>query len=470
MNDFNKYMLKFVDSPANVIAAAAAILAVVLVVLNWHSVRFVLKSMRRNLLRTVLTGLATMVLVLVVSVVWSVLKFVDDITTEKSKDFKAIITEKNVMPSQIPDADGAYLSTGAFDNKPGQHEVKNPDAMTWQFVIGSTDPDPAKFSFNNIIFFFCMEPSKLGHIDPKTDKFTTMMEDIDQFPDAALRQLAKWCDEMEDDMNKVLVGEDRMRMMNVKVGDKITVYSRNFKDLKIEDLTIIGALPKGRYGQSSVMNRKKLDKALDAYQRANGKEHPSASPDGKMRKSLGLVWLRVPDTDSYLKTADQVEHSKLQGGVEVKCETASSGIGNFLESYRDLLRGMRWLLAPFAMATMAMVIAVAISISVRERRTEMAVLKVLGFSPNQIMMLVLGEAVLIGATSGFVINALAYVLITQVLGGIPFPIAFYPVLPMPAAVLWWGPAIGGGTAILGSLVPAWTARSVKVSEVFSKIA
>src|SRR5436305_681379 len=115
MNDFNRYLLRFLDSPANVVAAAAAVLLVVLCARNWHSVRFILKSMRRNLLRTVLTALATMVLVLVVSVVWSILKLVDDITTEKSKDFKAIITEKNTMPSQIPDSDGGYLSTGAFD-------------------------------------------------------------------------------------------------------------------------------------------------------------------------------------------------------------------------------------------------------------------------------------------------------------------------------------------------------------------
>ena len=45
---------------------------------------------------------------------------------------------------------------------------------------------------------------------------------------------------------------------------------------------------------------------------------------------------------------------------------------------------------------MALVIANAISISVRERRTEMAVLKVLGFRPGQILVLVLGEALLIG--------------------------------------------------------------------------
>ena len=60
---------------------------------------------------------------------------------------------------------------------------------------------------------------------------------------------------------------------------------------------------------------------------------------------------------------------------------ASSGIASFLDAYRDLLCGMRWLLVPAILVTMALVIANAISISVRERRMEMAVLKVLGFSP-----------------------------------------------------------------------------------------
>ena len=44
----------------------------------------------------------------------------------------------------------------------------------------------------------------------------------------------------------------------------------------------------------------------------------------------------------------------------------------------------------------------------------------------------------------------------------------YDVRPAQAA-LWWGPLIGGATAFMGSIVPAWSVRSVKVSEVFSKI-
>src|SRR5947209_2957874 len=132
MSNFNKALLKFLDSPMNVVAVAVAIVFVVVCILNWHSVRFILKSLRRNLLRTMLTSLATMVLVFVVTVVWSVLKLVDDVTTEKAKDFKAIVTEKNMMPSQIPDGDADFLSTGAFNKKPGEYEVKANDSMTWQ--------------------------------------------------------------------------------------------------------------------------------------------------------------------------------------------------------------------------------------------------------------------------------------------------------------------------------------------------
>ena len=61
---------------------------------------------------------------------------------------------------------------------------------------------------------------------------------------------------------------------------------------------------------------------------------------------------------------------------------------------------MRWFLAPACIIVLALVLANAISISVRERRTELAVMKVLGFRPRQIVLLVLGESVLLGLLSG----------------------------------------------------------------------
>jgi len=50
--------------------------------------------------------------------------------------------------------------------------------------------------------------------------------------------------------------------------------------------------------------------------------------------------------------------------------------------------------------TILLVVANTMSIAVRERRTEIAVLKTLGFSSRQVMGLVVAESVLIGVMGG----------------------------------------------------------------------
>ena len=99
---------------------------------------------------------------------------------------------------------------------------------------------------------------------------------------------------------------------------------------------------------------------------------------------------------------------------------------------------MECLFTPIALVSMAVVIATAISISVRERRTEMAILKVLGFGPWRILTLVLGEALLVGAGSGLISVGLTYLIVNVWYGGIPFPIAFFPAFQIP---VW--PSPGG---------------------------
>src|SRR5881227_1299598 len=60
------------------------------------------KSLRRNLVRTSLTYLATFTGVIVVAMIWSVLSFLDRAMTERAKDVKVIVSEKFQIPSQMP--------------------------------------------------------------------------------------------------------------------------------------------------------------------------------------------------------------------------------------------------------------------------------------------------------------------------------------------------------------------------------
>ena len=82
----------------------------------------------------------------------------------------------------------------------------------------------------------------------------------------------------------------------------------------------------------------------------------------------------------------------------------------------------------------------------------------------------LGESVLLGAVAGLASAGLTYGVINWYFGGLRFPIGFFDRFFIPGAALWWGTALGGGAALVGSFFPAWTARNVKPAEVFSKVA
>lgn len=411
--------------------------------------RLIFKNVRRNSLRTVLTALGTMVLVLVVTAVWSILHFLDRATADKASDFKAIISERWQLPSQMPYAYAAALSEGAA-KKPG--DVRPSDAMTWSFYGGTLDP--IKRTRENILFAFALEPIKLR----------TMMDELDSLPPDKAKDLDEAVKKMEANRQGLIVGRTRLKSINKRVGERIKLFGLNYKDIDLE-LEIVGVFPEGRYDNSAAINREYLLQELDKYTVTHqGKEHPLKG------KSLNLVWLRMVDSDAFTRVAEQVVTSSDFKQPAVKCETASSGISTFLDAYKDLIWGMRWLLAPAILITLSLVIANAISISVRERQSEMAVMKVLGFRPWQLLVLVIGEALLIGTVAGGTSAGLTWWLVNIRMGGIPFPIAFFNKFFVPDVAIVWGLAVGALTSLAGSVLPAWSARTVKVSEVFAKVA
>jgi putative ABC transport system permease protein len=409
----------------------------------------ILKNVRRNLVLSTLTALSTTVLVIVVTLVWSVLAFLASATSEKQQNLKAIVTERWQIPSQMPYSYAASLCDGAAREP---QDVRPLDSMTWSFYGGTLDIKNRTLS--NTAFAFALEPSKL----------LTMMDDLDNLPADQTADLQKATERLKENRQGLILGKERLALLEKRVGDRIKLFGINYRGIDLE-FEIVGVFPPGRYDKSAAMNREYLISALDQWPRThNGQKHPLAE------KCLNLVWLRVPDTLAFSQVASQIENAPYYSNPSVKCETASSGIAAFLDAYRDLLWGMRWLLVPAALVSLALVIANAISISVRQRRMELAVMKVLGFRPLQILILVLGESLLLGVTAGFISSSLTWYFVNQIYGGIPFPISFFPKFMVSDDALWWGPTVGGLSALAGSISPAWSACSVKVSEVFAKVA
>ena len=173
-------LMAYLDNPWNVLGLALLLFGLVLAYVWAPYVRLVLKSMRRNPLRTLLTSTATLLLVLVVTLIWSVLWLLDLVTTERSKDFKAIVTERWQIPSQMPFSYERILAEGAAA-KPG--DVKPQNIMSWQFYGGTLD---AKKTRENLVFFFGVDPAK---VLPMMDEFRDLNDEERKQMEEALRAM-----------------------------------------------------------------------------------------------------------------------------------------------------------------------------------------------------------------------------------------------------------------------------------------
>jgi putative ABC transport system permease protein len=415
-----------------------------------RGVVLVLRSLVRSLLRTSLTYLAVFVLVFIFSSVESVLDFLSELTVQKDQNLKGIVTEKYQIPSQMKPShlQGIKDMINALPDGERPDDVEG-NIMTWAFVGGTLDPN--KRTFQNSLFFFATEPEKVLKMMPGLEDLTGEQLDL----------LKRATAEMERDPKAVVIGAERLRQLGKRVGDRMKVTSLNYAGIEF-DFVIIAEFPAGsRWEQSAVMNRRYLDNELDAYKGRNGKEHDLAD------KCMNLIWVRLPNPKAFDDLSEKLSDPG-KFSPAIKMEIESSAYANFLSPYKTLISFMRYALAPGLLIITTLVASLVIGIGVRERRTEIAVLKVLGFRPWMVLGLVLGEALLIGTLSGFMATATAYSLVNA-MGGIPLPIGFFGKFFIPESALWWGPAIGGLTSLVGSILPSATAYKIKASQVFSRV-
>jgi putative ABC transport system permease protein len=409
------------------------------------------RSLLRNPVRTALTACATSLLVTVVLAVWVVLQALDQSTEDRAGDRKFIVRARYTIPSEMPLAYAAWLEREC-QSLPDGVRPKDEDTMAWQLYMGTVDP--ARRAREDFVVCFALEPRKI----------LTMMDAPGELPPEEERAFRGAVARMEANRQGMILGRRRLSVLNKQVGDRIKVTGINHLGIDLE-LEIVGVFPPGRWEPTAVINRDYLNAALDEFERRSGVRHPMTE------RTLSLFWVRVPDRAAAEMLAARVLDPGRFSTPPLIMETPSSGVAVFVEGYRDLIWAMRWLLVPAVLVTMALLGANTVRISVRERDAEVGVLKVLGYTPRHVAALVVGEAVLVGVTCGFACAGLLYVIINLLLGGLRFsePMVDFTELFVPAAALWWGPAIGGGAALAGSLGPAWSACRLNVAAVLGRV-
>jgi len=409
----------------------------------------ILKNLRRNPVRVSLTSLAVIVLVTIYVLIQSVLSFLDQQMQEKTTNIRLIITERFRIPSrfQKADFDRIVLPGGETYARLMQLPGYVPEAWTlWHFIAFSLDPDLTRRDPNRFFFAIATLPEKMP----------TMIDGLEGIDPALCAKLKNpGISGMEN--AGLILGPKRLARLGVKVGDRLQVFSLSHRDrtgqpIKM-DFVVVGVLPENtRWDEAAFIDYDYLERTLT-----------DAGSD--LAGLINLGWLTVLDQSTAQAACAIIESQNRN----IKCETAATAVNRFFEPLKDILFGVRYILVPTILVVMAVVVANAIGITVRERTVEIAVLKVLGFTPLQILVLILGEGIFLGVLGGFLGVAVPHVLVNYVFKGIRLPLGFFPVFFVPVRAYYWGPWIGAATALAGSVVPAINGCRVRVAEIFSRV-
>jgi putative ABC transport system permease protein len=183
----------------------------------------------------------------------------------------------------------------------------------------------------------------------------------------------------------------------------------------------------------------------------------------RQRVGVGSFMVQVSDPAQAAEVAKAIDDTFENTDVQTKTESEAA----FIQGFNELAGNLVLLLNVIGLAvgfTVLLVTANTMSMAVRERRTEIAVLKTLGFTSGRVMGLIMVEALVLSGLAGAMGIGLASVLVSNI-ADVPFLGALLSQFPALAvsgrlASTMFGVALALG--LVAGLVPAWTAYRARI--------
>ena len=188
-------------------------------------------------------------------------------------------------------------------------------------------------------------------------------------------------------------------------------------------------------------------------------------PEGR-RNYVGIYWLRIRSPDLAAPVSQRVDAIFENSPQPTKTETEKA----FQAGFISMIGNVQLLLTIIGSAIVFAIMLVTINtmmMAARERTTEIAVLKTLGFSDGLILRLVAGEALVVSLLGGLLGCGLAALVFHET----DFTAAgFFPNFRVLPATILTGLALAAVMGILSGLGPAISAAQLKIASALRKVA
>jgi putative ABC transport system permease protein len=179
--------------------------------------------------------------------------------------------------------------------------------------------------------------------------------------------------------------------------------------------------------------------------------------------SVGWYVIRIADASKAAQMAQTIDRQFANSPAETKTTTEKAFMQAFANQVGNIALIVRSIIA-MAFFIILLVTANTMAESVRERTSELAVLKTLGFTDGRVLVLVLTESCLIAGVGGFLGLGLAGLIVPRI------PTAnLLPKLYVPTSSLAAGIALVVGLGVVAGIFPALRAMRLRIVDALRRV-
>jgi putative ABC transport system permease protein len=380
----------------------------------------ILANLRRNPLRSLLTGGAVALAVLLVCILLTMPAGLDSLLNSIASNTRISVVNKAGLVYPMP-----YAFTRKIRALPG---VDDAMAQVW---FGGAFEEAGRVTFPN----FAVEADHVESVYKDWNISPQGLADFRRYRDGAI------------------VGRETMKKYGWKVGDRITLRSTVWPANL--DLRIVAEIPNDR-APILWLNREYLDQALKAVGRSLG--------------IAGIVWVKVKDPKQVNTVMLRIEELTRNSEAETSTQTEKS----FFSSFFGSLEGFVTILMTVTVLVSLCIVFIAgntASMAVRERAGEIAVLKAIGFRRGAIFGMLIAETVVLSSLAGAIGVGLCMLMLSamqSVAAGSPAlgPLGGFIVT---RSVIVQGLVLSLLIGVIAGFAPAWGAARKPVAQTLREV-
>jgi len=242
--------------------------------------------------------------------------------------------------------------------------------------------------------------------------------------------------EFQRDRTAAFVGGALAKTFRWRVGDRLTLRGTSYP--VDAELRVVGTLEELGFRDNVVFRRDYLEELTG---------RPA---------TVNLFWVKVDSVESMPSVIEAIDETFANSAAETETESELGFAQSQMSAFRILFDGVQ-VLAAIVMFSIGLVAANTAAMSARERRSEIALMRALGYSRSMVVGTFLAEGLAIAIAAGLLGCAAAY----GILRLIPYasatlgPIAMN--LELPWRVVVMSMAVAATIGVLASAVPAFNA-------------